>query len=303
LGVDEDDDDYEPDFTQAETEEQILNKLDSAPAEVEKVPAPDMALGHFTLPQPPPLTIVEASNIGQGTVARVFGVMQTLEEKVKKSKGGINRLAASSFDRDAWITIITRLATRTSAGLEGPAIKPESSDAQLSLSNTIRESLYLYILEDFRKRIDIAVAWLCEEWYNDKIQLKVNEDAISHYDKWVLKVLDGIVPYLDGNDRTVLIKFISEIPGLSPEVLERLKGLCRDPATVGIALQSLLFLVITKPPVKKLVEDAVEDIWDTYEDARPLTLKLFSKRIPSIKERSDAQTGEKKSNGVEAIAA
>jgi symplekin len=265
LGVDEDDDDYEPDFTQAETEEQILNKLDSAPPEVEKVPAPDMALGHFTLPQPPPLTNVQASEIGQGTVARVFGVMQMLEEKIKKSKGGINRLAASAFDRDAWITIITRLATRTSSGLEGTAegIKSESSDAQLSLSNTIRESLYLYILEDFRKRIDIAVAWLCEEWYNDKIQTKINEDAVPHYDKWVLKVLDGIVPYLDGNDRTLLIKFISEIPGLSPEVLGRLKRLCRDPATVGIALQSLLFLIITKPPVKRLVEDAVEDIWDT----------------------------------------
>lgn len=265
MGVDEDDDDYEPDFTQAETEEQILNKLDSAPPEVEKVSAPDMALGHFTLPQPPPLTDVQASEIGQGTVARVFGVMQTLEEKIKKSKGGINRLAASAFDRDAWITIITRLATRTSAGLESTAdaIKSEPSDTQLSLNNTIRESLYLYILEDFRKRIDIAVAWLCEEWYNDKIQMKVNENSVLHYEKWVLKVLDGIVPYLDGNDRTLLIKFISEIPGLSPEVLERLKRLCRDPATVGIALQSLLFLIITKPPVRKMVEDAVENIWDT----------------------------------------
>jgi symplekin len=265
LGVDEDDDDYEPDFTQAETEEQILNKLDSAPPEVEKVSAPDMALGHFTLPQPPPLTDVQASEIGQGTVARVFGVMQTLEEKIKKSKGGINRLAASAFDRDAWITIITRLATRTSAGLESTAdaIKSEPSDTKLSLNNTIRELLYLYILEDFRKRIDIAVAWLCEEWYNDKIQMKVNENSVLHYEKWVLKVLDGIVPYLDGNDRTLLIKFISEIPGLSPEVLERLKRLCRDPATVGIALQSLLFLIITKPPVRKMVEDAVENIWDT----------------------------------------
>jgi symplekin len=224
-----------------------------------------MALGHFTLPQPPPLTDVQASEIGQGTVARVFGVMQTLEEKIKKSKGGINRLAASAFDRDAWITIITRLATRTSAGLESTAdaIKSEPSDTQLSLNNTIRESLYLYILEDFRKRIDIAVAWLCEEWYNDKIQMKVNENSVLHYEKWVLKVLDGIVPYLDGNDRTLLIKFISEIPGLSPEVLERLKRLCRDPATVGIALQSLLFLIITKPPVRKMVEDAVENIWDT----------------------------------------
>jgi symplekin len=194
--------------------------------------------------------------------------MQTLEEKIKKSKGGMNRLAASAFDRDAWITIITRLATRTSAGLgdTAEAVKVEPSDStQVPLSNTIRESLYLYILEDFRKRIDIAVAWLCEEWYNDKVQMKFSEDAVLHYEKWVLKVLDGIVPYLDGEDRKLLIKFISEIPGLSSEVLGRLKGLCRDPSTVSIALQSLLFLVIMKPPVRKLVFDAVEDIWDTCE--------------------------------------
>ena len=264
LGVDEDDDDYEPDFTTAETDEQILNKLDLAPPEVEKV-APDMALGRFALPQPLPLTTIQAAEIGQGTVTRVFGVMQTLEEKIKKPKGGLNRLAASAFDRDAWITIITRLATRTSAGLEGlEEVKPEpESPTPLSLSNAIRESLYQYILQDFRKRVEIAVAWLCEEWYNDRIQMKSGEDAVLHYEKWVLKILDGMVPFLNGDDRKTLIKFISEIPGLSVEVLGRLKDLCRDPSTVSIALQTLLFLVLVKQPSRQMVFEVVEDIWDT----------------------------------------
>ena len=267
LGVDDDDDDYEPDFYNAEDTEQILNKLDNAPSEEPKAKVPDMALGHFTLPPPPPLTPEQAAQVGQGTVSRVFGVMQTLDESGKKIKAGVNRLAASAYDRDAWITIIARIATRAAAGLEAASevVKLEPSDSPpFSLSNIIRESLYLYVLEDFRKRIDIAVAWLCEEWYNDKIQTKLGQNAVLHYEKWVLRVLDGIVPYLDARDK-VLTRFLSEIPGLSVEVLERVKGLCRDPAMVNLALTSLLYLVMMRPPIKEIALDAVEDVWSTCE--------------------------------------
>ncbi|KAE8442674.1 hypothetical protein EG329_002972 [Mollisiaceae sp. DMI_Dod_QoI] len=308
LGVEEDDDEYEPDFYTAEDTEQILNKLDGAPPEESKVqaPAPDMALGHFTLPAPLPLTPEQVAQAGQSTVARVFGVMQTLEEKDKKSKAaGVNRLAASAYDRGAWITIITRLATRASADLEElDTVKIEPSESPpFSLGNTIRESLYLYILEDFRKRIDIAVQWLCEEWYNDKMQMKLGEDATLHYEKWVIKVLDGIVPYLDGQDRALVIKFLGEIPGLSMEVLERVKSLCVNPTTVNMALQSLLFLVAYRPPVRELVLAAVEDVWNTYEDARPMVVKLFSKYRPDLGARLKAAEDEKKTNGVTEITA
>ena len=264
----EEDDDYEPELDGGEDTEQILNKLDAAPPEEPEVPniTPDMALKPFTLPPPPPLTVDQATQIGQGTVSRVFGVMQTLDEPGKKPKSGMNRLAASAYDRDAWITIITRLATRTSAGLEesDAGIKVESNEALTSLSNTIRESLYLYILEDFRKRIDIAVTWLCEEWYNDRIQAKLGEQFPLHYEKWVLKVLDGIVPYLDGRDK-ILTRFLSEIPGLSAEILQRVKSLCRDPNMVNLSLTSLLYLVMFRPPVRELALDAVEDVWATCE--------------------------------------
>ncbi|CZR54124.1 related to pre-tRNA processing protein / PF I subunit [Phialocephala subalpina] len=299
----EEDDDYEPDFYGAEDTEQILNKLDGAPPLEEtklQAPAPDMALGHFTLPAPPPLTHEQVAQVGQGTVARVFEVMQTLEEKGKTSKAGINRLAASAYDRPAWITIITRLATRASAGLEEVnAVKLEPHQMPpFSLGNNIRESLYRYIFEDFRKRIDIAVQWLCEEWYNDKMQMKSGEDAVLHYEKWAIKVIDGIVPYLDGQDRALVIKFLGEIPGLSMEVLERVKGLCVNPTTVNMALQSLLFLVAYRPPARELVLAAVEDVWNTYEDARPVVVKLFTKYRPDYAERIKAVEEEKKSNGV-----
>lgn len=200
--------------------------------------------------------------------------MQTLEEPGKKTKTGVNRLAASAYDRDAWITIITRLATRAAAGLEESSdiVKSEPDQpSTFNLSTTIRDSLYLYVLDDFRKRIDIAVAWLCEEWYNDKLQSKVNPKAVLHYDKWSMKVLNGIVPYLDSKDK-VLVRFLSEIPGLTKEMLEPVKGLCRDPGMVTLSVQSLLYLVMMRPPVREMALDAVEDVWVT---CRLLSLPAF----------------------------
>jgi symplekin len=102
----EDDDDYEPDFYAAEDTEQILNKLDSSPADerrdLDKPALGSLALPTFRLPPPPTLNPEQAAKVGQGSIMRVFGTLKTLEDPaVKKAKAGINRLAASSYDRRA----------------------------------------------------------------------------------------------------------------------------------------------------------------------------------------------------------
>lgn len=251
---DDDDDDYEPEFEPNEDTEQVLNKIDNEPPEP-PLQQPEMALGPFTLPQPPPLTQEETEQIGKGTLNRVFSMMNVLDDPslAKRPKPGLNRLAASNYDREAWITVITRLATRASAGLDldtDGIVKSEDTNGfgvtkPISLSDGIRETLYLYVVEDFRARISIAIAWLNEEWYNDRIQIQQQPDSApnhaqttQHYERWVLKVLDGIVPYLDAKDK-VLIRFLSEIPGINGAVLERVKGLARDPERVGLAVNAL----------------------------------------------------------------
>lgn len=266
MGVEEgDDDDYEPDYYTAEDTEQILNKLDGTPREEpqSKADAASLALGPFKLPPPPSLSTEVATAAGEGTVSRVFDSMKTLDDPaVKKGKAGINRLAASSYDRDSWLTVITRLATRASAGLDD-VVKSEDSTVPNelpSLSDGIRERLCTYVLEDFRKRIDHAVAWLCEEWYADALQRKQGGNGPFHYDKWTMKLIDGFFQYLTPQDR-VLTRFLSEIPELNAAILARVKTLCRDPSTVNLALTSLLYLVMMKPPARGLALDAVQDIW------------------------------------------
>ncbi|EXF79274.1 mRNA cleavage and polyadenylation specificity factor complex subunit [Colletotrichum fioriniae PJ7] len=283
LGVEEDDDEYEPDFYAAEDNEQILNKLDSDP--VTKPDDGDLGLRTFRLPPPPALTPELALSAGQGSVMSLFQFVKTLEDPAKKSKSGINRLAASTNDRESWIAIITRLASRSSAGLEG-GIKDETT-GRLALGDSIRESLYTYVLEDFRRRIDVAITWLHEEWYNDQLQKKQDGGHPLHYEKWALKLIDGFSQYLNAQDK-VITRFLGEIPELSPAILSRVKLMCRDPLVVPLALTSLLYLVMMRPPAKDLALDTVQDIWTEYEDARPLAAKYLVKFRPTWLESAKA---------------
>ncbi|KAI0869341.1 mRNA cleavage and polyadenylation specificity factor complex subunit [Hypoxylon argillaceum] len=304
LDVEEDEDDYEPDYYAAEDTEQLMNKLDSSPSdEVRSLQAPVLgvlALPAFKLPPPPTLDPEQAARVGQGAIARVFSTMQTLEDPAtKKSKAGLNRLAASSYDRDSWITVITRLATRTNAGLDEISVKDEENTVTLpavSMSDSIREMLYAYVLEDFRKRIDVAVTWLSEEWYKERVEQRFASspnqprDVPANYEKWTLRLVDAFIPYLHSQDK-VLTRFLSELPELTASILARVNTLCRDPSLVNLALTSLYYLVVFRPPVRNIALDTVQDIWTEYEDARPTAAKYLQRWRPGFVEAAQQGAG------------
>jgi len=176
-------------------------------------------------------------------------VVDNLQDSISKSSNGLqiggpntgfNRLAAANNDRDSWVTVVSRLATRPLAGLDnGTKLKQEGvgHNQRFSISDSIRDTLHRYVVQDFRRRIAVAISWLNEEWYNDKIQGHTDGSTV-HYDKWALKVLDGIVPYLDAKDK-ILIRFLSEIPKLNTDLLERVKRLARDPERVSLAVNAI----------------------------------------------------------------
>lgn len=280
LGVDDDDDDYEPDFYQAEDTEQILNKLDgtSAAPELSGLDG-SLALTSFSLPRPVELTQEVALRGGSETVTRVVEMMKSLEEQAaKKTKAGFSRLAASSGSRDAWMSILTRLATRSSAGLEEKSVKGEDEAVEEAseagrLNNSIREVLYNYVMEDFRRHIDVAVSWLCEEWYNDKIQRRAEGDHPEYYEKCAVRLLSGFLPYLHPQDK-VLTRFLSEIPELNGAILSQVKHMCRDPSVTQLGLTSLLYLVMMRPPIKEVALDTVQDIWTECETTCDAPLRV-----------------------------
>jgi symplekin len=256
--AEDEDDDYEPEYQPMDVSEPMAAPAHTAAAGDAE---PDLvSLGPFVLPQPPPLKEEEAAEIGRGAVSRVFGMLATTEVAPASAKGkvqqhlGFARLAGSTFDRDAWVTVLTRLATRAPAGLEADGKKAaDEASRKPAIADSIRETLYRYILEDFRGRVNVGIMWLNEEWYNDRVQMKFvathrsddddEEPSVPlHYDHWALKLLDGFLPYLDSRDMKIFIRFLSEIPEVTIPITKRVASLAKDPERVNLCVQSLLYV-------------------------------------------------------------
>ncbi|KAF3893285.1 mRNA cleavage and polyadenylation specificity factor complex subunit [Trichophyton interdigitale] len=293
--ADEDDDDYEPEYQPMD--------IPGPPTDIAKPEAPSteglpdiVSLGPFVLPRPPPLSPEDVEHLGKETVSRIFSMISTLPQSSKAIANnpsqslGFGRLAASSSDRESWLTLLTRLATRSSAGLESEdSVDDQKEPGKQNIANTIRNMLYRYVLEDFRARMNFAISWMNEEWYNDQIQLKNASSQIEgdpknpyvpiHYGRWSLKLLEGMLPYLDAKDK-VLIRFLSELPELDSPLIQKVKTLANDPDRVSLCIQALHYLIIVRPPARQLCLDALVDLYQTMEETRPLATKILLKWKP-----------------------
>ncbi|KAF3407488.1 mRNA cleavage and polyadenylation specificity factor complex subunit pta1 [Talaromyces pinophilus] len=306
----EEEDEYEPEY----------QPMEIPSAEVQDTSAPildlEPELGPFQLSRPPPLTENEANEIGRAAADRVFEMMIATPFKAattttkpataggaaassssssSSDRKGFARLAGGSLDtKEAWITMLVRMATRAPSKLEAAAgSELQTSDGRPTISNYIRELLYRHILEDFRSRINIGIMWLNEEWYNDRMQMGAaasarenkTEEEVSvplHYDSWVLRLLGGILPYLDARDIKILIRFLSEIPEVTLPIIGRVQTLARDPERINLCVQALHYLVMFRPPSREICLNALEEIYNTYEEARPSASKVLSKWRPEV---------------------
>ena len=250
-------------------------------------------------------------------------------QRSKITKSGFNRLAATDYGRDAWITILSRLATRANAGLDDPdeGIKDEyavqSAKGTLSISEAVRDGLYDYIIHDWKRRIDVAISWLNEEWYNDKILAQSSNNSAKNganghassdtdapqgnYQRCALRMFDGILGFVEHTDK-ILLRFLSEIPALDHEILSRLKTMAKDPERIDLACTSLQYLYMFRPPVRTIVVDTLAEMWQENARAKPSAGKLLRKwrpevlgedgsSTPAIKMEIDGQLAKESANG------
>ncbi|KAF3909175.1 Symplekin [Orbilia brochopaga] len=207
-----------------EVKDLVITTAESRAAAIDLIKMPDLS----------PAQVQEAC---EGTLDRMFETITTLEKPGKRERAGFGRIAPASWDRDSWITVLSRLSTRGLSGIDADiqAVATENRMHYETLSAQIRQKLYSYILGDFRTRMDAAVSWLNEEWYNDKLQaLAARQDddmtpLEPQYAKWMAKVMEGIFPYLESTDRNIFLRFLSELPAIPAAVLGNIRGLCLDP--------------------------------------------------------------------------
>ncbi|KAM0718497.1 hypothetical protein Q7P37_005567 [Cladosporium fusiforme] len=313
AAIGDDEDDYDPSMSMGGDAEQVLNGLDQMPPE--SFEGPGIAIGPFQLPPPGPLSDREKDEYSKTAVTRVFETLSEMDRDVRQKGAkkqevtkGFNRPIVPNHEREAWISLVTRLATRSQFDLkdgESP-VKQENGNRSLakkgeafSLSTGIREALLNYVMENFRARITVAISWLNEEWYCDRVLQKQNgaedsEDATPTYNSYTLRLMDSLIPYLDTKDNRVLIRLLSEIPSLPAELFPKLRKIADDPERVNLVVQALLYLVMFRPPVRESALDALETLWRENEDARKPAERHLAKWRPEVVEKGVAGNGEVK---------
>jgi symplekin len=325
TGID-DDDDYEPDFSFAN--DAAVVPTNEKP--VEELMQPAIDLGPFELPKPPPLTDTEVATLSEQTVRHVFSLVVGLEplaSSMTRPQMGFSRLAAAANDRDAWVTILARLATRTPTTIDAYELSARKTDedadsivkadplsgGSTAIANRIREALFLYILDDFRPRLPIAISWLSEEWYADKVTANaavrsaVSKDSeadgeksdvaqtLPNYSYWCTRLLDRLVPYLDARDKNLLIRFVSEVPSINRQVLGSVKTLARDPERVSMCVLSMQYLLMFRPPSRQLVLETLREVWDEGDaQVRQMTGKVLTKWLPGWDQEEKEKVGDVK---------
>jgi symplekin len=254
----EDDEDYEPDFPTSETAEQVKNRVEMDTSEEYAV---QMPLGPFKLDIPPPLSTEAIRHLNDRAVASLRAPV-AFKSGAAPAVGGGDRLTAMAF--------VERCGLRATLGLGS---KPHKSPSKLT--DKFRTKILKYILEDWRHRVDLAISWLTEEWETDRELallaqhnpkangVKDQKTETPNYKRWLYKFLDDLFAYIGGEaaDVRVLIRLLSEVPGLDQTVTDKVKKLALDPERVSITAQALQYLIMFRPAVREMALDALEDIW------------------------------------------
>ena len=170
--------------------------------------------------------------------------IETLTNLQGAKKPGFGLVLGSSWSRESWTIVLIRLSTRGSLAWADFNQNTEL-ERQTIASTETRQKLYNYVLYSFRERIDFCLAWLTEEWYCDQLMMRhpgmVSKESYEpQYEPWLSKIIDGIVPFLETRDRSLFVRFLSDLPKLSEPIIRRLRSLCMDPdrASLGyLALQ------------------------------------------------------------------
>ncbi|KAK9447498.1 uncharacterized protein V1518DRAFT_386808 [Limtongia smithiae] len=224
--------------------------------------------------QPSKLSQSDRLEVFQQVIERIVtngGVIEkTIFDDISRRVGkDINDLSDVGVSRDIWIMLLSRLGTRGLSNAQSGTTK--DTENMNSMAGFIRQKLYAYIMANFRERIDLAVTWLSEEWYNDKMstqELQNGQDDSkdgdgateeSQYVKWTTKILDGVIPFLDVNDR-IFLRFLSDLPELTPDMLSKLRILCKDPDRAKLGFLSLQYLIKLRPPVRDYCTDLLNSI-------------------------------------------
>lgn len=277
--LDDEDEDYEPDY-QPEDAEQIKNRLEMDVPEEMKLRSTSEAVGPYKLPQPPQLSLEQNQSLALANLDRMFDTLAELlasQETQEYARGFQEPVVRGAMDKNSYFRLIVRVAIRPVAGVE-TANDYRNGEQASTVGDHIRQRLLSFILLDWNKRIANAVTWFNEEWENEQTIWKIHTEKLGsvngsgdvkppepprHYKKWVLRFLEDLSAYLGGgkSDMRILVRFVSEIPFLDADIVNRVATLAQDPERVTIVGAAFRYLIQFRPPAKELCLNALQTVW------------------------------------------
>ncbi|KAK9473043.1 uncharacterized protein V1510DRAFT_377327 [Dipodascopsis tothii] len=231
------------------------------------------------------LTPAERLAVFQQMIERIFqsnDAFQNVWKFAANQKAAKTNMSKLGINNDTWVVLLSRVSTRgTDAGAD---------DLQDKMAAHVRDRLFAYIMASFRERIDIAVIWLNEEWYNYRLHVRTHPDdrlEDSQYAVWASRMLDSVIPFLDAKDR-IFIRFLSDLPELTAAMIQKLKTLCLDPDRAKLGFLALQYLIMLRPPAKEFCLDLIQFLYENHPDTRASCERILQKHRAAVVRAADA---------------
>lgn len=207
----------------------------------------------------------------KSTLDRILQMDSILESRllVKSIRGGIN----GGIGRDTcisarmgWMLLVSRLVRR---GLLPTSQLVGNEDENSEMFDAGRV-IIAFCMQDFHKRMDLALFWMFEEFMSDAVvsassemmSVDVDESVAAEavgkhkgYQFWLAQLLrsmkggEDIGSGLDVRDR-VFTRFLVEVPMLDQFALEFVRDYCLDPKRLQLGVATLRDLITYRPAVR-----------------------------------------------------
>jgi len=169
----------------------------------------------------------------------------------------------------------------------GAVVKADAPSQDKTLdthANTVRLMILQLIKADFAGRVPFAVRWLTEEWTVEWRHHKLSSAAAAVstfsasgdnadgnekqkgtavatpiYDKWLLALLDEIIPTLGEKDKS-LTRLLSDLPSLPEGAIARIAPLCHDRTRMIVGFTALRDIAAHRPPARPRALDTLLEL-------------------------------------------
>ncbi|CAE6446197.1 unnamed protein product [Rhizoctonia solani] len=243
MDIDDDDLEYEPDKLNVAAQAQV----EAEQAEQDQVAPLDLAA--FSLPTPKDLSDTTRSGLVKSSVSRIWDAGEEVLGREVRAGGGDT--AVGLPPEEMWMLLVVRMISR---GAGAGRVKDEGDDRSLVHNLAFREDgmrqmLLDYVLADFSGRMKLAIVWMNEEWYNDRIQAKQDPSREPQYDIWLGRLATFLKVRMEPKDKT-FARFLMELPLVSSHVLSLCRELAETPQQMGIGFAALREFIQLRPPVR-----------------------------------------------------